>query len=106
MAGEKQGLVFISCGQFTPHEIKLGQDLAAAVNELTEFEGYFAQNQTSLEGLSRNIFGALNRCAAFVAVTLVTSIGRTMRLFPIFSGKSKETPIRPYFCLAQPKSAN
>jgi hypothetical protein len=62
MADEKQGLVFISCGQYHPEEKKLGQDLAAAVSELTPFEGYFAENQNSLEGLSRNIFGALNRC--------------------------------------------
>ena len=68
MAGAKQGLVFISCGQYTADEKKLGQDLAAAVDELTDFEGYFAQDQTSLEGLSRNIFGSLNRCSAFVAV--------------------------------------
>lgn len=68
MPSEKKGQVFISCGQYRPEEIKLGQDLAAAVNELTEFQGYFAQNETSLEGLSRNIFGALDRSSAFVAV--------------------------------------
>src|ERR1700733_3045918 len=68
MATDKRGLVFISCGQYRPEEIKLGQGLAAIVDELTEFTGYFAQNQTSLEGLSRNIFGALNRCSGLVAV--------------------------------------
>ena len=68
MTDGKQGLVFVSCGQYTPEEIKLGQDLAAAVEAETDFEGYFAQNQTSLEGLSRNIFGALKSCVAFVAV--------------------------------------
>jgi len=68
MPGPKQGLVFISCGQFTPAEIKLGRDLAATIDELTEFQGYFAENQNSLEGLSRNIFDALNRCCGFIAV--------------------------------------
>lgn len=68
MPGDKQGLVFISCGQFTPAEIKLGQDLAATIDELTEFQGYFAENQNSLEGLSRNIFDALNRCCGLIAV--------------------------------------
>ena len=58
---EEEGLIFISCGQHRPDEIKLGEDLAAGVNELTPFEGYFAQNLTSLDGLSRNILGALNR---------------------------------------------
>jgi hypothetical protein len=68
MPEEKQGLIFISCGQFTEAERQLGKDLAAAVTELTDFEGYFAQNQTSLEGLSRNIFDALNHCSGLVAV--------------------------------------
>lgn len=68
MPGDKQGLVFISCGQYTPAEIKLGQDLAATIDELTEFRGYFAENQNSLEGLSRNIFDALNRCCGLIAV--------------------------------------
>jgi hypothetical protein len=68
MIGEKQGFIFISCGQFRPEEKKLGQELAAAVNELTEFVGYFAENQTTLDGLSQNIFAALNRCSGLVAV--------------------------------------
>jgi hypothetical protein len=55
MPNSKQGLVFISCGQFRREEIKLGQDLAAAINELTAFEGYFAENQTSLDGLATPI---------------------------------------------------
>lgn len=63
-----EGLIFISCGQFTAEERSLGQTLADAVNELTPYEGYFAQNESSLEGLSRNIFGALNGCVGFVAV--------------------------------------
>jgi hypothetical protein len=67
-SSEKKGLVFISCGQYRPEEIELGKALATAVDELTDFEGYFAQNQSSLDGLSRNIFGALNGCAGFVAV--------------------------------------
>jgi hypothetical protein len=65
---EKEGLVFISCGQFTEEERALGRALTQLVDELTPFDGYFAENQTSLEGLSHNIFGALNRCCGFVAV--------------------------------------
>jgi hypothetical protein len=68
MSNGKQGLVFISCGQYRPEEVQLGQDLATAVDELTNFDGYFAQNQTSLDGLSQHIFGALNRCTGFVGV--------------------------------------
>jgi hypothetical protein len=84
MADGKQGRVFISCGQYSREEIKLGQDLAAAVDAETDFEGYFAQNQTSLEGLSRNILGALKSCVALVAVlhhrgAVETPAGRHIR---------------------------
>jgi hypothetical protein len=62
-------IVFISCGQFTESEKRLGQTLAAIVTELMPpYSGYFAQNQSSLEGLSQHIFGALNSAVALVAV--------------------------------------
>jgi hypothetical protein len=77
MSEGKQGLVFISCGQYHPEEIQLGLDLAAAVNEMTPFEGYFAQSRTSLEGLSHNIFGALNRCCGFVGMMHYTGEAAT-----------------------------
>jgi hypothetical protein len=64
----KDPIVFISCGQCTPQEIKLGQDLEGAVNDLSECKGYFAQNQSSLEAVSRHILGALDRAVGFVAV--------------------------------------
>jgi hypothetical protein len=84
MSNGKQGLVFISCGQYRSEEIQLGQDLAKAANELTNFEGYFAQNQASLDGLSQHIFGALNRCTGFVGVmhhrgTVTTPHGELVR---------------------------
>jgi hypothetical protein len=67
---EKQsGLIFISCGQYDPKEIKLGKDLVLAVDEhLSSCKGYFAQNQNSLESLSHHIFEALDKCSGFVAV--------------------------------------
>jgi hypothetical protein len=68
MSKAKHGPVFISCGQFRPEEIKLGKDLAAAISELSDFEGYCAENQVSLDGLSQHIFRALNGCCGFVAV--------------------------------------
>jgi len=64
----KKPLVFISCGQFHPEEIQLGKNLAMKVGELTELEGYFAENRNTLTGLSNDIFRALEQCAAFVAV--------------------------------------
>lgn len=65
---EKKPLVFISCGQFHPKEIQLGKDLAAKVSELTQLEGYFAENRNTLAGLSNDIFRALEHCTALVAV--------------------------------------
>jgi len=65
---DKQGSVFISCGQSSLDEINLGQKIASVVNSETLFGGYFAQDQASLEGLSRSVFGALKTCVGFVAV--------------------------------------
>jgi hypothetical protein len=64
----KDPVVFISCGQSTPQEIELGRNLEAAVNDLSDCKGYFAQNQSSLEAVSRHILGALDRAVGFVAV--------------------------------------
>jgi hypothetical protein len=61
-------IVFISCGQCTPKEIELGRNLEAAVNDLPDCKGYFAQNQSSLEAVSRHVLGALDRAVGFVAV--------------------------------------
>ncbi len=77
-------LVFISCGQYTDQERDLGKDLAAIVGELTPCEGYFAENQNSLLGLSQHIFGALDRAVGFIAVvhhrgTVATPSGRHVR---------------------------
>jgi len=64
----KDPIIFISCGQCTAQEIKLGRDLEAAVNSLSDCKGYFAQNQSSLEAVSRHILGALDRAVGFVGV--------------------------------------
>jgi hypothetical protein len=67
--GESQeSLIFISCGQYSMKEIELGKNLAAAVDSLPGYKGYFAENQNSLVGLSAHIFRALDQCAGFVAV--------------------------------------
>jgi hypothetical protein len=64
----EQPIVFISCGQYTQEERHLGNALERLVDELTSCKGYFAQSQTSLDGLSPHIFDALNRCVGLVAV--------------------------------------
>ncbi len=61
-------LVFISCGQFNPHERQLGSQVAKLVEETLGFEGYFAQNQTSLAALAANVFAKLDRAVALIAI--------------------------------------
>ncbi len=73
-------IVFISCGQYSEHEIALGRRLANIVDtELKPCKGYFADNQSSLEGLSKHILGALNRCVGFVAVMHHRGVVRTLK---------------------------
>ncbi|GAH42485.1 unnamed protein product, partial [marine sediment metagenome] len=60
--------VFISCGQQNEHEIELGQEIVRAIKQETGLEGYFAENQQSLEGVTRNIFNAIYNSEAFIAV--------------------------------------
>lgn len=77
-------LVFISCGQYTDDEKRLGLAIASLINTESEYEAYFAENQNTLEGLSSNILAALARSAAFVGVmhdrgTIDTPDGRVLR---------------------------
>ena len=60
--------VFISCGQRTGEEKELGKRIQELVRELTPFEPYFAEFQTSLDGLSKNIFSELYKCKGFITV--------------------------------------
>lgn len=60
--------VFISCGQQTGDEVALGERLVALVREKTGLDGYFAQDQQSLEGVTANIFNAIRTSAAFISV--------------------------------------
>jgi len=71
-------LIFVSCGQYAPNERKLGQDISKLIDtELPPCRGYFAENQSSLEGLSQHILGAMNRCIGFVAVMHRRGLVRT-----------------------------
>jgi hypothetical protein len=61
-------IVFISCGQQNERERKLGKQIQALVLELTPFQPYYAEYQSSLEGLTKHIFAALHRCVGLIAV--------------------------------------
>jgi hypothetical protein len=66
---EGKPLVFVSCGQSTEAERRLGRDICDLIRELRpDVEPYFAENQSTVEGLSNNILKALNKAAGFVCV--------------------------------------
>ena len=68
MCSEKP-LVFVSCGQYTEVEKRLGKDICELLRELRpDVNPYFAQDQSTVDGLSSNILKALHRCAGFICV--------------------------------------
>lgn len=64
----KSGLIFVSCGQVADEEKKLGRDVCDLVRELTPHEPYFAENQNSLDALTKNILGSLDNAVALIAI--------------------------------------
>ena len=60
--------IFISCGQFTEAEKRLGRDIAELVKKLTSFESFFAEEVQDLSGLDSNILNALRDCVGFITV--------------------------------------
>ena len=60
--------IFISCGQFTEAEKRLGRDIALLVKKVTGLEPFFAEEVQDLNGLDSNILNALRDCVAFVTV--------------------------------------
>ena len=67
-ANLRSGLIFVSCGQVTAQEKRLGDDVCALVRELSPHRPYFAENQNSLDGLTKNILGALDDAVALIAI--------------------------------------
>src|SRR5437868_1887070 len=67
MSSEKP-IIFISCGQFTQEEKLLGQSIRKLVDGSDVFRGYFAENQASFQGVTRNIFAQLDKCFGLVCV--------------------------------------
>ena len=62
------GVVFVSCGQVTEQERRLGDGVCGLIRELTPHDPYFADRQSSLEGLTKNILGALDRAIGMIAI--------------------------------------
>jgi hypothetical protein len=59
--------VFISYGQFSADEKKLGKQVYELVRSYSH-EPYFAENQTSLNGLHENILAKLYECSGFITI--------------------------------------
>jgi hypothetical protein len=59
---------FISCGQYTPAEKKLGKQISDMVRNLTDCVPFFAEEVQDLNGLDTNILNALHNCVGFITV--------------------------------------
>jgi hypothetical protein len=60
--------IFVSCGQRTDDEKRLGVAICDLVSSVGAFTPFFAQEQSDLNGLHDNIMGALERAVGFIAV--------------------------------------
>lgn len=68
MSSEKPS-VFVSCGQFNEREKRLGRRICSLLDELRpDVVAYFAENQSTVEGLSDQILKSLHRAAGFICV--------------------------------------
>lgn len=62
----RQNHIFISCGQGV--EAELGKRVAKMVEELTDYEGYFAENQSSNEAIVNSIYKKLAHPAGVIVI--------------------------------------
>ena len=63
------GLIFISCGQLAKEERGLGEAVCELVRNLTPSASpYFAQNESSLDGVTKNIPDNLDDAVALIAI--------------------------------------
>jgi len=61
-------LIFVSCGQRTEEETKLGEEICRTIQSHGIFDCFFAEAQHSLKGLHENILDALKKSDGFIAV--------------------------------------
>jgi hypothetical protein len=65
---EQRKTIFVSCGQYTDEEKDLGKRVCDLVTKSTIFEGYFAQNQTTLKTLSENVLRRLYESVGLIVI--------------------------------------
>lgn len=72
-------LIFISCGQHTSEEKKLGASVKKLVDSISGYKAYFAEYVQSLDALAKNIFDGLRMCSGLISFLhergIVTSQG-------------------------------
>jgi hypothetical protein len=61
-------IVFISCGQRTDEETRLGQEIFRLVKDLTPLTPFFAAEVSSVNALTTEIFQNLKNAAGFICV--------------------------------------
>lgn len=59
-------LIFVSCGQLTADEKKLGAAVKAEIDGTPGLEGYFAETVHDLAALANHVFDALRRCVGAI----------------------------------------
>lgn len=60
--------IFVSCGQFTAEERKLGKAIVRMVDGIPGMKAYFAEEVQDLNGLQANILDKLQSCDGFITV--------------------------------------
>jgi hypothetical protein len=60
--------IFVSCGQRTEEEKRLGESICQAIRDHGVFDCFFAESQHNLNGLHENIFDALAKSDGFITV--------------------------------------
>lgn len=60
-------LIFVSCGQQTADEKKLGTSVKQLIDSKSGYKAYFAEYVQSLDGLSKNVFDGLRRCSGLIS---------------------------------------
>jgi hypothetical protein len=66
--GGDKALVFVSCGQVTEAEKKLGHDICELINGTPGLMAFYAERVNSVEALSTSIFRNLRRAVGLVTV--------------------------------------
>src|ERR1700682_2242340 len=61
-------LVFVSCGQVSSEEKRLGSAVCELTEQLVECDVFYAEPVHDLLGLSRTILGNLGKCAGFIPI--------------------------------------